>query len=190
MRVSVLAAGWPPSVDLSDGPRHTVRTSAGPKCLEEKVIYVLGWSRRRESPDTTYQRSWPIHQLKAISSDGSIISSCRRSDPKVENWRGQALFSKDEWRPSLVSFPLKRDESCGCCLLLPTGRFKRRLQDDYVFLHEAWVFLHRSLFETIKLRKIIKKQFSHCTKARGRLSQSGLLTSELHGTDNECCSTL
>lgn len=47
----------------------------GPKCLEEKVIYVVGWSRRRESADTSYQCSATIHQLKAISSDGSIISS-------------------------------------------------------------------------------------------------------------------
>lgn len=123
MRVGFLAAGWPPSVDLSDGPRHTVRTSARPKCLEEKVIYVLGWSRQRESADTTYQRSSTIHQLKAISSDGSIISSCWRSDPKVENWMGQALFSRDEWRPGFVSFPLKREELCACCLLLLTGPF-------------------------------------------------------------------
>lgn len=168
MLVVFLAAGWPPSVDLSDGPRHTVRTSARPKCLEEKVIYVLGWSRRRESADTTYQRWSTIHQLKAISSDGSIISSRRRSDPKVENWKGQALFFNRRMVPWLSQFSSEAGRVV-CLQFIVTDRmFNCTFQD------EACVFPQGSMFEMFKLKQMTKKIFSFSPKlVYSCLSQRG-----------------
>lgn len=136
----LLAVGRPPSVDLSNSPRHTVRTSAQSGRPKAPWGHSDVWHLAHHSADIAYC-SLAIHQLKVISSDGSIISSPRlrlpslwRSDRKEKKiGEGKSCAAAAFFCPKMKlciwhRFPFKHtgkttvwDVFRGCCLLPLTG---------------------------------------------------------------------